>query len=50
MNFLMLYQLNSLLKKKISGMKDMLKFTNFEKPEYLDVPFDMQKFEKKIKI
>ena len=30
-------------------MKDMLSFTNDKKLEYLDIPFDMQKFEKEIK-
>ena len=37
------------LKKEKKWYERHIKFTNNEKLEYLDIPFDMQKFEKKIK-
>jgi NADH dehydrogenase [ubiquinone] 1 alpha subcomplex assembly factor 7 len=37
------------LKKEKKWHERYVKFTNDKKPEYVDIPFDMQKFEKKIK-
>jgi NADH dehydrogenase [ubiquinone] 1 alpha subcomplex assembly factor 7 len=38
------------IKKKNKWYERYVKFTNFEKPEYVDVLFNMQKFEKKIQL
>ena len=50
MNFLMLYLLNNLLKKKNKWYEKYVKFSHHKDTTYLDVPLDIKKLEKKNKV
>ena len=49
MNSLMLCPIKQFLKKEKKWHERHVKFTHSKKLEFLDIPFDMQKFEQKIK-